>query len=41
MYMAEFLRLYEHYRARIKSDDPKTFKLLAKGSALDIPCALP
>ena len=27
MYMAEFLRLYEHYRARIKSDDPKTFKL--------------
>jgi phosphatidylserine/phosphatidylglycerophosphate/cardiolipin synthase-like enzyme len=27
MYMAEFLRLYEHYRARIKSEDPKTFKL--------------
>ncbi len=27
MYMAEFLRLYEHYRARIKSADPKTFKL--------------
>jgi phosphatidylserine/phosphatidylglycerophosphate/cardiolipin synthase-like enzyme len=28
MYMAEFLRLYEHYRARVKSDkDPKTFKL--------------
>ena len=27
MYMAEFLRLYEHYRARVKSEDPKTFKL--------------
>ena len=27
MYMAEFLRLYEHYRARIKSKDIKTFKL--------------
>ncbi|WP_218190971.1 phospholipase D-like domain-containing protein [Enhydrobacter aerosaccus] len=27
MYMAEFLRLYEHYRARIKSGNPKTFRL--------------
>ncbi|MEK9285462.1 phospholipase D-like domain-containing protein [Bradyrhizobium sp. ISRA442] len=27
MYMAEFLRLYEHYRARVKSEDIKTFKL--------------
>jgi hypothetical protein len=27
MYVAEFLRLYEHYRARIKSNDPQTFKL--------------
>jgi phosphatidylserine/phosphatidylglycerophosphate/cardiolipin synthase-like enzyme len=27
MYMAEFLRLFEHYRARVKSEDPRTFKL--------------
>lgn len=27
MYMAEFPRLYEHYRARVKSEDIKTFKL--------------
>ena len=33
MYMAEFLRLYEHYRARVKSDkDPKTFKLTPDSS---------
>lgn len=27
IYLAEFLRLFEHYRARVKSDDPRTFKL--------------
>lgn len=37
MYMAEFLRLYEHYRARMAFDrrnagDPNTFTLAADNS---------